>query len=371
MRILASIDELKKSFEPGSVVFVPSMLLSAMSRHLDARLVERDDGGIVSPLYVFEVDPYITVAKEVKKEYGLRADVQTSAPDKVSAGTQREAKIRFTATVESAELRMLDPSLIRWAHVFEALNSLMDLAERHKKEFAGRPVLLYTRVISPEAIERLASVADIGVSPAYVAVPIPLTRLDPAVLNAIDYLSRRNIGVGFLFGIELDAIGVKVGGKTVFDLLPHYLVEKTLHDALPESPAEYFRDYLRTYTYCILYRAYTEGRTVDASGDQLSISTVFLDALRSVVLRNPPQFNFRHNAWNESYAVYAEASELTRARTDILAAYAKFSGVQKEVVELIKSTKLSFPTTWIERLQRAAAHRVYAEEAEENVLPSL
>jgi len=370
MRVYPSIADLRKELELGSVIVVPAMLMDAMGKHFNVNLVQRPDEGIISPFYIFEVDPYVTVLKEVKREYGVEFKARAEVPINVKSITAMlSASLELGAKGRDVELKVLDPSLVKWAHVYEALNNLRDLAETHRDAFAGRPVFMYTRIINPEFIEALSGISDIGVAPAYVAVPAPMTRVDPRIVEAVRKLTERGIKVGVLLGIEPDAIGIRAGDKVYYDLVPTYLTVKMIEDAVPVVSI-YNRDYYRDIAYGILYRVYSEAKTQSGT-NTLSISTVFLDALRSIVLRNPPQYGTRIHAWNTSFELYSEASRLAKSRADILATYFELAGASKETAELIRSTGWAFPSEWgrdVWSTARKVGGRVYeAELAEASV----
>jgi len=366
MLVYTSVKKLKEELEPGAVVLVPSLLLNTMTRHLDLRLAQVPEEGSVrvrAPLYVYEADPYATLVKELRKE------IKGGAKTKIGVKNTASVTLELTWRRSESETKVLDAENLPEAHTNEVVGEIRRLAEDGREAVGENIILLHTPVVSHRLLEKLVSKAnDATVAPIYIAVPTPLTHVDRDLVNAVGSLSRKDVAV--LLGIEPEPVNIETReGKYVdADILPAYLARKIIEDAYP-VPSVYRAERSKDLAYDVLYRLFTEAPRSGRPGDRLSVNTVFLNALRSTVMRRLSELDSAEpNPWNVSFYLYEYSSALAKRESEILSKYAEMLGAPQETVELIRNARWALPASGFAE-QRS--RRSYSEETEEDMLSVL
>jgi len=356
MLIYPSVREFMKEREPGSVIVVPSQLLEHMSVYLDPRLLllmEYEDNRIPklseAPFYVLRVEPFVTALEEERS--GYRLDIKGEA--EVPGTSIGRLSINFGLRQSTRMVRVQDQTMPGGTRIYDLENLLRRIRVAHGSAIDNKPVFLYVQTFTPKTIDILSRKQWVDDIPIYVMIPVKLDESIKTEIKVIKPIIEHGINLSFLLGLEPSSVYEEVSKDTRPREypLPRYLIMKMFEGALPGSDMQWKHN---TVTYVahevvdtIIDVEISEHNLPPEPELVLSVSTLFLDALRSasrkigIFLREHP------GATAEALTQYVcrDAMTLTETKKEILAFFAKRIGASKEVVDTIRKEGMIFHTT--------------------------
>jgi len=400
MLIYSTVKELVDELNAGSIVLIPSNLLNVMSEYLSPLLLESSEERskkqlrlLGAPFYVLEVPLYVTVSQETmsRSEFEAKLGLELKVHDKVSI---KPVSLRFSNVHSNREVKVLPSSMLNSAYRSEVERTIKALCEKHRSVLVDRPVFLYTKSTDLEIIKELSQIGIYKGVRTYVAVPIRLDVVDSELVDTIKALindkDKRNVAL--LLGFEPYEVTVETGNKrTEVRPVTRYLIEKIVEEVLPafNRPRLAFGlyedvkpDVVATHIVHKLINMRIKGYAEDllpaplltaskrqsqkgeenpwlvtpqslehlqlnALENTYSVSTVFLDTLRSVVSGNAVLYSYSTDRFvfphidSESLARNLFVGTLSSIddRLNNLARYAELVGATKETIEGIKEAK--------------------------------
>jgi len=360
MYVYPSVDDLMymKLTKPGSVVLIPSELLSLMVDALSPQNLglEGDVKLVSAPFYVLKVPPLPTVLKvdRTEQDFRLGAKAEITAPvasgaanveSSVSATFRRK---QVTERVRAASPFSPETSLANeyLDEIEENINSLYAL---HGNELKGKPlIIVYGKRLDAEIIDLLSEETVVKGSPIYIAAPIRLEgrRIDKRIIRALKPFAEEG-EVAALLGVDPLPVRLKVG-KRVYEIpLAQYLIMKMIEYVVGSNPKDrpedrfHYYSTLAEYTMDLLLEEATKkGEALRGDEGKYSVNTVFLNSLYlTLVLEYRPRIHTysSDSVYERLRDIYESAKMTAHDQRRMLAKYAKLLGATDETIRVIKN----------------------------------
>jgi len=387
MYVYPSVDELMNMnlSKSGSVVLVPSRLLSLMIRVLEpANLDLKESVRLVSaPFYVLKVPTLPAFVRYDMSEqdfrFGAKAEISASATSTTSvSGTITAAYRHKNVTGQIRAPNPVSPVASVIANYVEEVEGIiLDLRSRHKSRIAGKPVFLYYSRVVDQGIIDLLSTIEADDVPTYVIVPINLNEVNTDIVDAVKPFAM-NGKVSILLGIDPLPVRVMVGKTEKRLPVTRYLVanmfDGLIDENLSDRPEDKFNRCLHLADY-VMHLVFEDvkkrtGETQQEAEEKYSISTVFLNALYERLIHEyrPRRHKYRHDTIYETlHDICESAKETALDQRQTLAKYARLLGVTDDTIKVIKSTgwifePYGFASSWAMETKKYRKHREEAEE---------
>jgi len=385
MYVYPSVDELMymKLSKSGSVVLMPSMLLSLMASKLSPLSLDSvDDIKLVdAPFYVLKVPalPTITKVDRTEQDFRIGAKAEIATPTANAVGSV-SATYRHKQVAE--HVRSVNPfspeTSLATEYIDEVAESIDFWYTVHGNELKGKAIFLYYgKRIDDKIIEILSDEEIVNGSPTYIAVSVKLgtNRIDKRLIEVLRSFAESG-DVSILLGIDPLPVRIKVG-KTEHEIsLARYLVMRMLEYVVKSDPRDRLEDKYSRYSSLTDYvmrllfeEAKEKGETQQEAEEKYSVSTVFLNALYERLIHEyrPRRHKYRHDTIYETLRdIYESAKATALKQRQRLVKFAKLLGATDDTVRVIKSTgwvfqPYGFAPSWAMETKK---HRE-SEEAEE------
>jgi len=349
MLIYSSVRELARELGSGSVVLIPSELLSTMSKCLSPALLTREDPPRLrkAPFYVMKAPTLHKVTEMTRYGFKIVGEIspEASVLDKIKA---KFAKIKSIAFWERREMAVVHPYMIDEHYIQEVAHAIHAMVDKHPDAFAGSSIFLYMNKPDYKSVDLLSRVR-LGYSiPLYVALPINLSDFDEQLAELVRNFIRNHKHVALLLGVEPREVLLEYRKDVVIRKpLTQYLIQNIVENALRtggKSRNERLPE-ISNITASIMDVLFDDegiAEKVDSPEWKFSISTVHLDTLKTVAAGDLVA-TIREHPNMSSFALggrlYELASIYARNRMKALIMYMHRVGVPEDVVKAVRRAR--------------------------------
>jgi len=349
MLIYSSVRELARELGSGSVVLIPSELLSTMSKCLSPALFTREDPPRLrnAPFYVIDTPTLHKVTEMTRYGFKIVGEFspEASVLDKIKA---KFAKIKSIAFWERKEMSAVHPYMIDEHYIQEIAHTIDAIVDEHPDAFAGSSIFLYINKPDYRSIDLLTRVRPRYSIPLYVALPINLSNFDEQLAELVRNLIRTHKHVALLLGVEPREVLLEYRKDVVIRKpLTQYLIQNIVENALWVGSKSRNKNLpeISNIVASVMDGLFDDegiAEKVDSPEWKFSINTVYLDTLKTVaagdlvptIKEHPTMSSFALGGW-----LYELASIYARNRMRALIMYMQHVEVPEDVVKAVRRTK--------------------------------